>query len=212
MGPPAANANIYSSRGFTENAASLSQPLEYDKHVFASSSGNRYFDGRPRSRSYHSQTDNKPPDSALNREPTSTNNTHQGNDDTAEPPRSSTALGYLGSYLQTGSISNATAHGSHQRDPALRPRSRLTNPGSLWYGGDAARAARRLGLDWIWPDSGFTGVSTHDQYPRTDLLDGRQPNPPTNGAAVRSHDEPPDGGALAWAHVFVGFIVCLNTQ
>ena len=207
MGSSRANSNISSPGRYTANAAEPSRPLEEENHLSGPPSANRYNYSRPRNSSFPSQANNRSSGPNLNRNLTAAGNNETGEGEPATSDRPSSALASIGNVLRTGSFRT-----SRQRDPALRPRSRLSNLSSLWYGGDAARAARRLGLDWIWPNSGHPGASMHSQHSANMLGEGQTPNTVGQGPLSISHDDPPDGGALAWAHVLAGLIVCLNTQ
>lgn len=105
------------------------------------------------------------------------------------------------------------------------------------YAGDPSRAASRLGLASLprppsnsRPSSRFGPTSALSMTP-SELPGAFRYRPLSYGQlkevqrVTRSSppaipdsdnedypDEPPDGGVLAWAHAFAGFLVCFNTQ
>ncbi|KAL1958930.1 hypothetical protein VTO42DRAFT_3483 [Malbranchea cinnamomea] len=99
-------------------------------------------------------------------------------------------------------ITSAIRSGAEDRDSSPR--------GVTLHGGDQAKAARRLGLDWASSESGTPQI-THPHTP-SGRHNRTMGSPDGVGAADNVKDDPPDGGFLAWAHVFAGFIVCFNTQ
>lgn len=86
-------------------------------------------------------------------------------------------------------------------------RSRLSTADVHLYPGDHEKALERLGLDWTLAEL---------RTPRSSLYNplGR-PNSPgrrTPGSGGDSIDDTPNGGLLAWLHVFAGWLVLFNTQ
>lgn len=91
-----------------------------------------------------------------------------------------------------------------------------------WYPGDQSKAAGRLGIDesavkrsrFSFTPAMFqlgTAALSTEQTKELARMDTDTPSEPSL-KEVDVSNEPPDGGALAWAHAFAGHLVAFNVQ